>query len=102
MIDESVGRRIISILAQECGADEAALVGYGFLDYLAKDVGFPYEWRFMGALGFGGKFKADARGGRWRVDCYAEDATPERLAMIERANARLDQLLFDVERRLER
>lgn len=41
----------------------------------------------MGVLGFGGKFWK----GRdlWYVNCYREDETPERLAIIERTNEHL-------------
>lgn len=46
------------------------------------------EWRFSGALGFGGKFRFP----RMTVDCYQEDETPERLAMIEAANAQLKEI----------
>ena len=48
------------------------------------------EWRFQGALGFGGKFwNWD---GRWYVSCYREDDSPERSKMIEQANLDLAQL----------
>ena len=53
---------------------------------------FPFETRFMGALGFGGKFYRDNRDGRWYVSCYREDETPARRAMIDSANTRLDVL----------
>ena len=47
----------------------------------------------MGELGFGGKFyrRHGLHPDRWyRVDCYADDVTPERRGMIDRANARLE------------
>lgn len=44
------------------------------------------EYRFQGALGFGGKLWRDHHG-RLAVDCYREDETPERLAVIEQTNA---------------
>jgi hypothetical protein len=48
------------------------------------------ECRFIGSLGFGGKFRnARGRGGIPYVECYAEDETPARLAAIARANAAL-------------
>ena len=48
------------------------------------------EYRFCGLLGFGGKFRNNGnRNDTPYVDCYQEDMTPERQAMIERANARL-------------
>lgn len=42
------------------------------------------EFRFMGCLGFGGKFYNCNR--RWYVGCYPEDETPERLEKINRVN----------------
>lgn len=46
------------------------------------------EYRFGGALGFGGKFRFP----RMTVDCYPEDETPERLAMVAACNEALAQL----------
>jgi hypothetical protein len=43
------------------------------------------EWRFIGKLGFGGKYRSQ----RNRVDCYREDETPERNDIIERLNKAL-------------
>ena len=52
-----------------------------------------HEFRFMGALGFGGKFRNNGnRNDTPYVDCYPEHETAERLAMIERANVRLAEL----------
>lgn len=52
-----------------------------------------HEFRFMGALGFGGKFRNNGnRDNTPHVDCYREHETPERLAMIENANRRLAEL----------
>ena len=48
------------------------------------------EFRFMGSLGFGGKVWAND--GRVYVNCYPEDANPERRATMERTNALLAQL----------
>lgn len=49
---------------------------------------FCREYRFQGALGFGGKLWRDSDG-VMRVSCYREDETPDRLAMIEATNAAL-------------
>lgn len=49
------------------------------------------EYRLNSSLGFGGKFKI-ASDGRWHVDTYREDETPERRTKIDKANARLAQL----------
>lgn len=47
------------------------------------------EFRFMGALGFGGKVWSN--GGRYYVSYYPENRTPERDAMVEAANADLNR-----------
>ena len=82
--------RIWSVLVEECRARDTEDHRCEFTHYLAKDVWCGHEYRFMGALGFGGKFYNDHY--RWRVGCYLEDETPERLEMIDRANARLAEL----------
>lgn len=46
------------------------------------------EYRFIGALGFGGKYRSKKN----KIDCYAEDETPERLATVERTNKVLAEL----------
>jgi hypothetical protein len=50
------------------------------------------EFRFIGSLGFGGKFRRVAPEDRWYVDCYSEDMTPERERAIRITNAALDGL----------
>jgi len=46
------------------------------------------EYRFQGALGFGGKFRRDGK--RLYVNCYAEDFNEERAKMIKAANKALE------------
>lgn len=46
------------------------------------------EYRFGGALGFGGKFWTQ----HWDVTCYSEDETPQRQAIITTTNAALAAL----------
>ena len=49
-----------------------------------------HEYRFIGALGFGGKFRNNGNNDNVPyVDCYFESLTPARQAMMDRANARL-------------
>ena len=48
------------------------------------------EWRFWGGLGFGGKVRF--QNGRWYVDCYPEDVTPERQEIMDNTNAALSKL----------
>jgi len=71
---------VAQIVVEECGATPDAFLGF--------NQHWPcMEWRFVGALGFGGKVHATH--GRVYVSCYPEDRTPAREAMIERANERL-------------
>jgi hypothetical protein len=80
-------RAIWRVLVEECGRSASAVMAEQFV--LAQARGC-IEFRFQGALGFGGKFwNYD---GRWFVKCYPEDETPERLRMIAAANARLAEL----------
>jgi hypothetical protein len=80
------------ILVEECGLrpDDGR---DGFVYNVAHPEHPSFEYRFMGALGFGGKFRNSGnRKDTPHVDCYREHETPERLRMIERANARLAEL----------
>src|ERR1700738_5082838 len=87
-ITEAQARAVLKILVEECG--------YRVIDPRDGDM-FVYrvtreyhEYRFMGALGFGGKFRNNGnRDNTPYVDCYPEDETPARLRMIEAANVRL-------------
>lgn len=79
---------IYDVLIAECGATE--FWRSNFLTCLSHDEIPCREYRFQGTLGFGGKFykSSDA----WRVDCYPEDRTAEREAVIVRTNARLREM----------
>lgn len=89
-IPEKYARLIWQVLVEECGhkGDERDLE-YSFIPYLGQDHSL-HEYRFMGALGFGGKFYN--LGHKWRVGCYLEDNTAARIEMIHYANSRLDKL----------
>jgi hypothetical protein len=56
------------------------------------------EWRFVGCLGAGGKFRRNrvwigaTRTESWTVDCYAEDLTDDRQAVIDNTNEALAEL----------
>lgn len=80
---------IYEILVEECGAAPANQWQSSFVDWFEKGSD-PDEWRFSGWLGFGGKFWHNR--GKLYVNCYREDETPDRLDMIERANARINAL----------
>ncbi|WP_432263302.1 hypothetical protein [Cupriavidus sp. TMH.W2] len=72
------------ILVNCCLASSAAEDQDAFIRGLTRENPVR-EWRFAGALGFGGKLRFP----RLTVDCYPEDLTPERQAMIDRANVQL-------------
>jgi hypothetical protein len=82
--------RILDILIEECGAHPA--LRPEFQQFASGNR--PTEFRFIGSLGFGGKFWNYA--GRWYVNCYPEDKTIERIDAIEKANKRLSRLHDDV------
>jgi len=48
------------------------------------------EYRFIGSLGFGGKFWDN--NGRFYVSCYQEDETEPRRQAIEKANSKLAEI----------
>jgi hypothetical protein len=91
-ITEDQARAVLKILVEECGhaifhpdRDE-----YSFVYHVTRDC---REFRFCGALGFGGKFRNNGNHDNTPyVDCYPEHETPDCLAMIEAANRRLDAL----------
>lgn len=77
--------KVYSILVQFAGAREEDRDGFIYdhtNDFECR------EWRFCGKLGFGGKY----RSGRNKVDCYPEDLTPERSAIIQQTNEELANL----------
>lgn len=84
MENERNWNAIYDVLVQECSAPEWKREL--FLQTVNGDG--LHEFRFIGALGNGGKIwqKADHL---LKVTCYMEDWSEERHTMIERANARL-------------
>lgn len=98
-ITEQQARAVLNILVEECGHRVVdSRDTYAFLRSVATTEAKTEwmvcrEYRFMGALGFGGKFRNNGNHDNTpHVDCYREDETPERLAMVERANKRLAEL----------
>jgi hypothetical protein len=91
-VTKAEANAIYDILHRECGAvlgDDRHWNGrVAFVREFTK--GRPtMEYRFQGALGFGGKFYPQ----NMRVSCYPEDETPERREMVRRANEALRALL---------
>lgn len=108
---DEFAEKALQILRDECGlvlhdAEHGPdPTRYQFVRAIVEeDRSFGVEFRFIGALGFGGKFHLHGRhfllgrdphlttDYRCYVSCYPEDATPERQEMIERANERLSAL----------
>lgn len=82
--DEATANKIWDILVAHCGASER-----GREDWIGTNHYHGItEYRFCGSLGFGGKFWAD----RFKVSCYMEDETPERLKAIVEANRLLKEV----------
>lgn len=90
VLTEEQALAAIEILNEECAANIKPDRDYGFTRYVTDPKHPDKEWRFMGALGFGGKFRINHNKPHPYVDCYREHETPERLEMIRRANERLE------------
>lgn len=92
-ITATQAQQVRQILEQECGL-RPDLDGRDGLTYCISHREHECrEYRFIGALGFGGKFRNNGNCDNTpHVDCYAEHETPKRLAMIEAANRRLAEL----------
>ena len=90
VISPEKANKIYDILVEECDAEVAEAEKRNFVYSQIKLSDGCREWRFVGRLGFGGKFWNN--NDRWYVSCYREDETPDRLAMIEKVNKRLADL----------
>ena len=78
--------KVYDILVEMGGASESMRSSF-IQNHL--DEQFPcYEWRFMGKLGYGGKYRSRKNA----VDCYSEDETPERMKLIEQINEVLQKI----------
>lgn len=83
-LPEVTANAVYEILERECGAP--AHGRWTFVSEFTSERP-THEWRFQGALGFGGKFYFNLNDDRpMRVGCYREHETSERLAMMARAN----------------
>ena len=85
-------RRVWGILVNHAGAEDTDFNWVSFRQWFDKAFAKGGdEYRFIGSLGFGGKFWLHHRDGMY-VTCYREDETPERLAAIEATNHALADL----------
>lgn len=93
-IDKPQAFALVAILFEECGWSPGGIDVYDFVHRVATDG--CDEYRFQGAFGFGGKFRNNGNFNNTPyVDCYGEDETAERRAMINRANERIAVLFKD-------
>lgn len=86
---EKTAGAIYDVLVRFAGANEADWETFAWLHVTARCD----EYRFMGALGFGGKFWCHD----WRVSAYPEDITLERQQVIDETNAALAELRATIE-----
>lgn len=87
-----------TILVQHAGARAHPFDRELFVYHVAKAKHPATEYRFMGHLGFGGKFRNNGNKNNVpHVDCYREDLTQEREAVIAATNAALAELFRMVE-----
>jgi hypothetical protein len=87
-----LARRVYEVLVEVCGASADDPLGFVY-HYSERKRRPSNEFRFCGALGFGGKFRYPA----FSVDCYPEDETPDRRELIVEANKRLALLRREFE-----
>lgn len=78
---------VYDILIEKAGEIEDDYSRENFIH--SQTTRFVGEFRFMGALGFGGKFRRGTYGNAWYVDCYSEDLNPARRAIIKATNKKL-------------
>lgn len=102
-MDEVTANQVYDILVEHAGLADHDYEREAFVHSQTHDhpvLGHTTEYRFIGSLGFGGKFwrtPGRAYDGAWstevwRVDFYPEDSTPERLNVKEATNAALSKL----------
>jgi len=81
------------ILVKHAGASGIDWHRQGFVHAVSITKTPTTEYRFQGSLGFGGKFRNNGNNGDVpHVDCYREDETPKRRAVILATNALLAEL----------
>lgn len=84
---------IFDILVKHAGATDNANDRFAFILHVADDQRPCQEYRFMGKLGWGGKFRNNGNHDNIPyVDCYREHETPEILAAIKTTNETLKNL----------
>ncbi len=96
-ISKDQAAAVLKILQEECGFAYDEMNDQSFIRTIQAphptEGHVCHEYRFQGSIGFGGKFRNNGNNDNIpHVDCYREDQTPKRNAMIARANKRLREL----------
>lgn len=78
--------KVYDILVSVCGAYESDREL--FVNNHCDEKEVTMEWRFVGNLGFGGKYRSQTN----RVDCYNEDLNGKREMIIKIANNLLSMI----------
>jgi len=82
---------VYDLLVSKGGASSDEYTKQSFIDYFLEGPDYPTrEWRFMGHLGYGGKFWRND--GSHYVSCYSEDETKTRRAVIDDLNREIMRL----------
>lgn len=95
-LSESEAAAVWQVLVDHAGASPVGW--HDFLIYATGGTHIADEYRFQGSLGPGGKFRrnrvwiGDTRAESWTVDCYPEDLTADRQAVIDNTNETLAAL----------
>lgn len=91
--DQELLGKMYDILIESVGAPGEPYDRFCFIKAaLNWDYRFPFEYRFCGSLGFGGKIWLPLDEAPY-VNCYREDESAARLAMVKVANSKLSKLV---------
>ena len=94
MITEEMANKVWDVLIEHAGASSHDADRLAFVISSVGEDRLP-EYRFQGALGFGGKvYLRDRRG--WEVYYYPEDRSQKRDAIVSRTNAALFAIPTDL------
>jgi hypothetical protein len=86
-LTEAEANAVYDVLVEHAGEQEDEYSREMFVDAQVSD--FQPEYRFMGVLGFGGKFRRRTFNDEWYVDCYPENLNKERKVIIQKTNEAL-------------
>lgn len=88
IFSEETANKIYDILVEHAGAIEDERFSFVLSHSIDKNLDLFREWRFRGKLGPGGKFWNR----KYKISCYPEDETPERLEIIKKVNSLLEEI----------